>query len=75
MTHVVINSILWYINHRIEQLPNDMLVKLIVDYYSSGDIDSARNKLYKNFIDEFRPNKSGRKCFKGHENVLAPKNC
>ena len=75
MTNAVINSILWYINQRIKQLPNDVLVKLVVDYYSPDDIDSARDKLYKNFPDEFRPNNSRKKSFKGPENVLAQKNC
>ena len=71
---MVINSILWYINQRIKQLPNYVLVKLVVDYYSSDDNDSARDKLYKNFPDEFRPNNSRKKSFKGPENELAQKN-
>ena len=57
-----------------KQLPNYVLVKLVVDYYSSDDIDSARDKLYKNFPDEFRPNNSRKKSFKGSENVLVQKN-
>ena len=75
MTNVVINSISWYINQRMKQLPNDVSVKLVVDYYSSDDIDSARDKLYKNFPDEFRPSNSRKKSFKGPENVPAQKNC
>ena len=75
MTNVVINSILWYINQRMKQQPNDVLAKLVVDYYSSDDIDSARDKLCKNFPDEFCPSNSRKKSFKGAENVLAQKNC
>ena len=58
-----------------EKLPNDVSVTLVVDYYSSDDINSARDKLYKNFPDEFRPSNSRKKSFKGPENVPAQKNC
>ena len=64
MAEVVVNTILWFIDHRMKLLQQDAIVNMIVGYYSPEEIDSAREVLYQHFPDEERPNNLRKKSFK-----------
>ena len=53
---IVINPVLWFINHRMKLLRLDLLLKLLLDYYSDDEIEKAKDELYNHFPQEFRPN-------------------
>ena len=53
---IVINPVLWFINQRMKMLRLDILLKLLLDYYSDDEIEKAMDELYNHFSQEFRPN-------------------
>ena len=50
---IVINPVLWFINQRMKLLCLDILLKLLLDYYSDDEIEKAKDELYTRFPQEF----------------------
>ena len=42
---IVINPVLWFINQRMKLLRLDILLKLLLDYYSDDEIEKAKDEL------------------------------
>ena len=58
---IVINSLLWYVYQRMKQLSQVMIIKVILDYYNSEEIEAAKELLFQHFLDQHRPKKLQRK--------------
>ena len=58
---IVINSLLWYVYQRMKQLSQAMIIKVILDYYNSEEIEAAKELLFQHFPDQHRPKKLQRK--------------
>ena len=65
MVTYVVNPLLWYIFQRIKQMTLDMLCKIIIQYYSSVDIETAKELLFDHFLDEVRPKHLRKKARQG----------
>ena len=50
---IVINPVLWFINQRMKLLRLDILLKLLLDYYSDDEIEKAKDELIIIFLKNF----------------------
>ena len=55
MVTYLANPLLWYIFQRMKQMTLDMLCKIIIQYYSSVEIETAKELSFDHFSDEVRP--------------------
>ena len=44
---IIVNELLTFLSDKINPLPHDMIVKLLVDFYSDDDITSAKNIMFQ----------------------------
>ena len=58
---IVINSLLLYVYQRMKQLLQVMIIKVILDYYNSEEIEAAKELLFQHFPDQHRTKKLQRK--------------
>ena len=58
---IVINSLLWYVYQRMKQLSQVMIIKVILDYCNSEEIEAAKELLFQHFPEQHRPKKLQRK--------------
>ena len=61
MLPIVVNPLLWYVHEQMKQVPIEVLLKVVVSYYSIEDIEKAKNIIFENFPEENRPRKLQRK--------------
>lgn len=61
MLPIVVNPLLWYVHEQMKQIPTEVLLKVVVSYYSIEDIEKAKNIIFENFPEENRPRKLQRK--------------
>ena len=55
MVTYVVNPLLWYMFQRIKQMTLGMLCKIIIQYFSSVEIETAKELLFDHFPYEVRP--------------------
>ena len=72
---IVVNELLTFVSDKINTLPYDMIVKLLVDFYSDDDIASAKNILFQTaFNDRDAPRlikrKGKDKCLNNVQDIL-----
>ena len=51
--YIVLTSILYFIHKHKKILYHDILVKVVVEFYSLEDIDAAKLDLYAYFLENF----------------------
>ena len=51
---IVVNSLLWYVYQRMKQLSQVMIIKVILDYYNSEEIEAAKKLLFQHFPDQHK---------------------
>jgi len=55
MTDIVVNTVLWFMNHRMKLMTKDDICKVISDFFDCKEVKGAKEDLYKNVPESVRP--------------------
>ena len=55
MSEVVVNTILWFMSHRIKLMPMEDLSEVVSDYFHCDKVKEAKQLLYNKIPESVRP--------------------